>query len=54
MERVRGQENKWETVIGKSESQWEQVNGKRLENRAQNVRFTPYTSTNTIVPGVGE
>ena len=25
-----GQENKWETVIGKSESQWEQINGKRL------------------------
>ena len=33
-----GQEEKWETVIGKTESQWEQVNGKRLENRWEWVR----------------
>jgi len=32
------QKNKWETVIGKSESQWDQVNGKRLENKWEWVR----------------
>ena len=38
MERVGGQENKRETVIGKSESQWEQVNGKRLGKMWEWVR----------------
>jgi len=35
------QENKWETVIGKSESQWEQVHGKRLDNRWEWVEVCP-------------